>query len=84
MADMVNHPSHYLKEGRKECIEEMIDRFGVEAVKWFCLLNAYKYIYRSDAKGGQQDIDKANWYIRKYADLGGDLIGTVGGVKFDE
>lgn len=30
MADMVNHPTHYNIPGRKECIEEMIDRFGVE------------------------------------------------------
>ena len=32
MADTVNHPAHYNIPGRKECIEEMIDRFGVEAV----------------------------------------------------
>jgi hypothetical protein len=74
MADMVNHPAHYQKEGRKECIEEMIDRFGVEAVKHFCLLNAYKYMYRHEAKGGQQDVDKANWYLNKYAELGGDAV----------
>lgn len=71
MADMVNHPAHYQKEGRKECIEEMIDRFGVEAVKNFCLLNAYKYMYRHEAKNGQEDIDKAQWYLKKYAELGG-------------
>jgi hypothetical protein len=74
MADMVNHPPHYQKEGRKECIDEMIDRFGVEAVKWFCMLNAYKYMYRWEAKGGQEDVDKANWYLRKYAELGGDVV----------
>lgn len=74
MADMVNHPAHYQKEGRKECIEEMLDRFGVEAVKHFCLLNAYKYMYRWEAKGGQEDVDKANWYLRKYAELGGDVV----------
>ena len=72
MADMVNHPSHYCKEGRKECIEEMLDRFGVEAVKHFCLLNSYKYQYRHDMKGGAEDIAKSEWYMMKYRELGGD------------
>lgn len=39
--EKVNHPGHYLKQGRKECIEEMIEYFGIEAVKNFCLLNAF-------------------------------------------
>lgn len=74
MPDNVNHPSHYQKEGRKECIEEMIENFGVEAVKHFCLCNAYKYMYRHEQKNGDEDIDKAIWYLKKYAELGGDII----------
>ena len=72
MKENVNHPAHYQKEGRKECIEEMLDKFGVEAVKHFCLLNAYKYEYRHEMKGGKEDLAKAEWYIRKYNELGGD------------
>lgn len=69
----VNHPKHYNIPGRKECIEEMLDKFGVVAVRNFCILNAYKYNYRHELKGGIEDIKKAEWYINKYAELGGDV-----------
>lgn len=72
MKENVNHPAHYQKEGRKECIEEMLDKFGIEAVKHFCLLNAYKYEYRHEMKNGKEDLAKAEWYMRKYHELGGD------------
>lgn len=69
MGDTVNHPKHYNIEGRKECIEEMIDIFGVEAVKNFCTLNAYKYRYRHAMKNGQEDLEKAEWYDNKHKEL---------------
>lgn len=62
----VNHPGHYNLPGRKECIVEMIEKFGVEKVQAFCELNAYKYRYRHEMKGGQEDLEKAKWYD-KYA-----------------
>lgn len=65
----VNHPSHYCKEGRKECIEEMLDLFGIDEVKSFCKLNVYKYRYRHDLKNGQEDLKKAEWYQNKYDEL---------------
>ena len=73
MNDMVNSPKHYRRKGRKECIEEMIDVFGFEWVRIFCLLNVYKYKYRHEMKNGQEDIDKANWYKNKFLRLGGEL-----------
>lgn len=69
----VEHPAHYNKPGRKECIEEMLDVFGVEATRYFCLLNCYKYRYRYDMKNGSEDLSKAHWYEDKYIELGGDL-----------
>ena len=30
MTEQVNHPSHYLKGGRKECIVEMEEKYGAE------------------------------------------------------
>lgn len=66
--DNVNHPSHYAT-GKYECIDVMIEIFGVEAVKTFCLLNAFKYNYRSGRKNGRQDIEKAVWYSNKYLEL---------------
>ena len=64
----VNHPSHYAT-GKYECIDVMLEIFGVEAVKTFCLLNAFKYNYRSGRKNGLEDIQKAKWYIDKYIEL---------------
>ena len=72
--EAVNHPAHYNQQGRKECIEEMLDIFGVEQVKSFCLLNAYKYEYRHQMKGGKEDLLKAEWYMKKYTELGGDPV----------
>lgn len=66
--DTVNHPHHYCT-GKYECIDVMIEIFGVEAVKTFCLLNAFKYIYRHNNKNGLEDIKKAKWYIDKYIEL---------------
>lgn len=62
----VNHPSHYNKAGRKECIVEMEEKYGAEATAIFCLTNAYKYLYRAGDKFGNsanQDIAKAQWYF---------------------
>ena len=67
--DPVNHPSHYCQEGQMECIDEMILLFGVEAVKHFCLCNAWKYRYRSNQKNGDEDLKKAAWYVNKYREL---------------
>lgn len=67
--DPVSHPKHYEREGAMECIDEMILMFGVEHVKSFCVLNAWKYRYRAAAKNGEEDIKKSDWYIRKYKEL---------------
>lgn len=65
-SNQVNHPSHYCKAGRKECIVEMEEKYGAEVTAVFCLTNAYKYLYRAGDKFGnpaRQDIDKAQWYF---------------------
>ena len=66
--DNVNKPKHYT-QGKIDCINAMIEAFGVEAVKTFCKLNAFKYLWRSEHKNGVEDIDKARWYTAKYVDL---------------
>lgn len=68
MADMVNHPSHY-DTGKFECIDVMLETQGVEAVKDFCLCNAFKYLYRCKRKNGLEDIKKAIWYLNKLVEL---------------
>lgn len=66
--DIVNHPGHY-ETGKFECIDVMQEALGVEAVKDFCICNAFKYIYRHRRKNHLEDIKKAKWYIDKYLDL---------------
>ena len=66
--DMVNHPPHYTQDGI-ECIDEMIMVFGEETVMDFCLCNVWKYRKRALHKNGQEDLDKANWYMKKYKEL---------------
>lgn len=63
-ADKVNHPSHYQKDG-KECIEVMLELYGIQAVINFCELNAFKYKWRAGLKTGESaevDLKKAQWY----------------------
>lgn len=74
MAENVNHPKHYNREGGMECIDEMILVFGKEAVKHFCLCNAWKYRYRAADKNGEEDLKKSDWYLNKYKELCGDTI----------
>ena len=63
MNDNVSHPAHY--QGKHECIDLMREIYGDEAVRHFCICNAYKYRFRAGAKQGetaQSDIAKAEWY----------------------
>ena len=39
----------------------------------FCLLNAFKYLWRCNFKNGSEDVEKAQWYIDKYLELEGQL-----------
>lgn len=68
--DNVNHPKHY-GNGKIECIDVMVETQGIEAVKSFCLCNAFKYLYRHNNKNGVEDIKKAHWYLDKYLELDG-------------
>lgn len=67
--DLINKPKHYNREGAMECIDEMQLIFGTEAVKHFCLCNAWKYRYRATEKNGDEDIAKSDFYIKKYKEL---------------
>lgn len=66
--DPVAAPSHYCT-GKLECIDAMQEVFGVEKVMAFCELNAFKYLWRSNRKNGNEDLEKAQWYLRKLLEL---------------
>lgn len=64
--DLVNSPSHYAGQGEIECIEvlEQLAKDGND----FRILNAIKYLWRWQHKGGVLDLDKAIWYITRVRD----------------
>jgi hypothetical protein len=63
MSDLINRPAHYT-QGDIECIDAMVSAFGEARVLSWAEINAFKYLWRADKKGGQQDISKAIWYLR--------------------
>lgn len=67
--DNVNHPKHYEGSTSLECIEVMLIVFGPKIVSYFCMLNAFKYLWRWKNKNGQEDIKKAKWYCDKFMEL---------------
>lgn len=68
MSDNIN-PDHYKNTTSLECIEAMQIAFGRERVLTFCMLNAFKYIWRWKHKNGEEDLNKASWYIDKARDI---------------
>ena len=66
--DEINHPTRYAG-GKYECIDVMTDVFGVDAVKNFCKLNAFKYLWREQNKNGVEDLKKCAWYLDKLIEL---------------
>ena len=61
MEDKIN-PNHYKTQTSLECIDVMELVFGSD-VAIFCLLNAWKYIWRWKNKNGEEDLKKAAWYL---------------------
>lgn len=66
----IDHPLHYCNGGM-ECIDEMLTVFGRVAVRHFCLLNVWKYRKRALYKNGEEDMKKADWYMKKLVELEG-------------
>lgn len=62
--DPVNRPAHYTSGGI-ECIDAMQAAFGDEAVRDFCLCNAFKYLWRHRNKNGVEDLKKCRWYLNR-------------------
>lgn len=66
--DNVEHPTHYAGTSI-ECIDAMAETQGEEAVKNFCICNAFKYLWRHNRKNGVEDVKKALWYLNKFVEL---------------
>ena len=64
----VDHPTHY-NQGEIECIDAMLAAGGEDAVKSFCHLSCFKYLWRFKHKNGVEDLKKAEWYLKKLIEL---------------
>jgi hypothetical protein len=61
--DNIN-PSHY-KKLPKETIERIQDNLTPDEFKGYLKGNIYKYMDRYENKNGVEDLNKAQWYLRK-------------------
>ena len=54
-----------------DCLDAMIDCYGAEAVKSFCVCNAFKYLWRCMKKHETptEDIRKADEYLTYYVEI---------------
>lgn len=69
MIDNVNHPKHYANSCSIECIDVMQATFGIKDLSKYCVINAYKYLWRYKNKNGKEDLNKAEWYLNKFDEL---------------
>lgn len=60
--NIINKSPHY-NIGKYECIDVMKNVFGDERLKTWCVLNAFKYLYRCYYKNGDEDLEKATYYL---------------------
>ena len=68
-ADPVNSPAHYAS-GDIECIDAIKAQMSAEQFKGYLRGNIAKYVWRYEAKGGSESLEKARWYVDR-------LIGEV-------
>ena len=65
MAERGNHPPHY-NAGGIECIDALeAATSGLQGIEAFCTANAIKYLWRWKLKNGEEDLQKAVWYINR-------------------
>ena len=62
-----------------ECIDMMQTFSGFDGVMWFCLGNAYKYLWRYKLKSNpEEDLQKAAWYAKRAYVMSEDDLETWG------
>ena len=67
--DLVNHPSHYTA-GKVECIDAIESAVtGLDGVEAVLTGQAIKYMWRWSKKNGVQDLEKAEWYLKRLIGL---------------
>ena len=65
--DLVNSPPHYNKGG-VECIDAIMAATNHNK-EGYLQGNVMKYVWRYDYKGGLEDLQKAEWYLKKLIEV---------------
>lgn len=65
--DNVNSPKHYTS-GHVETIYAIENVLGKEGFKAYCMGNYMKYMARHQLKNGEEDLKKAQVYLKWYTD----------------
>ena len=63
MTDKID-PPHY-KTGLVECIEAIESSLSPEEFKGYLKASIIKYLWRYEQKNGLEDLQKADWFLRK-------------------
>jgi len=67
VSDLVNHPPHYNQAGI-ECIDAILAATNHNK-EGYLQGNILKYVWRYDYKGGLEDLQKAEWYLKKLIEV---------------
>ncbi len=65
--DPVNKPPHY-NQGGVECIEAIKASMSPLEFQGYLKGNVMKYTWRFRHKNGLQDLEKADWYLKRLRD----------------
>jgi hypothetical protein len=65
--DQVNQPPHY-NQGGIECIEAIKASMSPAEFQGYLKGNVMKYTWRFRHKNGLQDLEKADWYLKRLRD----------------
>lgn len=71
--DKIN-PDYYKDKTSLECIDAMRIIFGDDAVVSFCICNAFTYIWRWKFKNGEEDLQKADWFLHALRRLDSECV----------
>lgn len=63
LAGQVDHPSHYMGSNGIECVDVLRGFLTVEEFRGAAKAQAVQYILRERGKGGNEDIEKARWWL---------------------
>ena len=66
-SDLVNNPPHYNQAGI-ECIDAILAATNHNK-EGYLQGNILKYVWRYDYKGGLEDLQKAEWYLKKLIEV---------------